>query len=170
MKKYIYVFLFITLVMNEAKAQFIIATNESAVLSNQSTLMQFQDNDTRGIILPANINAQTSPTNGTFILDQSDKKVKMFENNSWVNLSEEGELSSLITNNSTDNGEGVIVGADSSNAEGVLVLESDDKALVLPRINDPVTNVNSPYPGMIAYDTKSKTIAIFDGKVWNFWK
>ena len=156
--------------MNEAKAQFIIATNESAVLSNQSTLMQFQDNDTRGIILPANINAQTSPTNGTFILDQSDKKVKMFENNSWVNLSEEGELSSLITNNSTDNGEGVIVGADSSNAEGVLVLESDDRALVLHRINDLVTNVNSPYPGMIAYDTKSKTIAIFDGKVWNFWK
>lgn len=74
MKKYIYVFLFITLVMNETKAQFIIATDESAVLSNQSTLMQFQDNDTRGIILPANSNAQTSPTNGTFILDQSDKK------------------------------------------------------------------------------------------------
>ena len=42
--------------------------------------------------------------------------------------------------------------------------------MILPKVNQPEINVKSPYPGMICYDTASKTVAIFDGKVWNYWK
>lgn len=169
MQKYIYVSLFIFL-MNNVNAQLIIANNQNNVLLSESTLMQFEDGYTNGIILPANDQAPINPTNGTFILDQSDKRVKVFENNQWKNLSYEGNLSDINSNKSDDLGDGVILGSETSNAKGVLVLESDDKSLILPRINDPVSNVKSPYPGMICYDTKSKTICIYDGKVWNFWK
>ena len=169
MKKYIYLFLFV-LVINKANAQLIIATDNNNVKQTESTLIQFEDGYTKGIILPANTQVTTNPTNGSFTFDQSDRKVKMYENDQWVSLTPTGDSGAILTINSNDNGEGVIVGAETSTAEGVLVLESDDRALVLPRIDNPVVNVNSPYPGMIAYDTTSKTIAIFDGKLWSFWK
>ena len=55
-------------------------------------------------------------------------------------------------------------------SKGILVLESTDKAMVLPRVNDVVNDIISPYPGLMCYDITSKTIAFFDGKVWNYWK
>jgi len=84
--------------------------------------------------------------------------------------SDTGDKSSIITNSSKDNGEGVIVGSEKTDAKGILVLESTDKAMVLPRVNDVVNDIISPYPGLMFYDITSKTIAFFDGKVWNFLK
>jgi len=170
MKKSITILLFTLFFINITNAQIIIGTDINNITSTTSSLIQFQDNNSKGIILPANTQTPTSPTNGTFLYDQTDQKVKMYENNSWVNLSDIGDNSSLVKNVSDDNGDGIILGANSSSARGVLVLESSEKALVLPRVNDPVATVISPYPGMICYDTTSKTIAIFDGKKWNFWK
>lgn len=170
MKSYLYSILFIVLAMNETNAQVIIATEKNTVNTTESTLIQFEDNNSKGIILPANTSKTNKITNGTFIFDQIDSKVKMYENNNWIDLSDTGDKSTIIINSSTDNGDGVIIGAEKSDADGVLVLESNDKALVLPRIDNAVTDIISPYPGLICYDKTSKTIAIFDGKVWNFWK
>lgn len=132
------------------------------------------DND-RGIILPA---VDTRPSfvnkasnNGTFIFDKSSKKVLMFENGIWKELSQgSGDIGSLVLNTSAEEGNGVIIGADTTSAEGVLVLESNNKALVLPHIENPHITVKSPYPGMICYDTKSNSLAIFDGAKWNYWR
>ena len=110
--------------------------------------------------------------NGTFLFDRSDNKVKMFENNTWINLTDTGSSSSIVVNTSAESGnsQGVIIGAENSSAEGILVLESADKAMILPRIEDPHLNVKSPYPGMMCYDTKSKSLAVFNGYLWNYWK
>lgn len=94
----------------------------------------------------------------------------MRQNNLWVDLSDAGSLTGIIPNTSFEQGGGVIIGAASSSAQGVLVLESANKALVLPKVNDPVANMKSPVAGTICYDTVSKTIAVFDGVTWNFWK
>lgn len=125
-----------------------------------------------GIILPM---VDTLPTgiagsNGTFLLDKTDLKIKMRENDLWVPLSDAGNLTGTMPNASAELGGGVIIGAASSSAQGVLVLESANKALVLPKVNDPVANMKSPVAGTICYDTVSKTIAVFDGLKWNFWK
>ncbi|NML72171.1 hypothetical protein HHL23_20615 [Chryseobacterium sp. RP-3-3] len=61
-------------------------------------------------------------------------------------------------------------GAASSSAQGVLMLESTSKALVLPKVNHPVTSMKSTIAGTMCYDTVSKTIAVFDGVKWSFWK
>jgi len=144
-----------------------------------STLFDFNNvNNTNGIILPAvtTTPADLDATNngGTFIFDQTDSKVKMYENGTWINLSDKGDNSVItelkLNNNSKEVGEGVIIGAESSKAKGVLVLESEDKAMVLPYIDMPEKNVKSPFPGMICYDSTRNSIALFDGKVWNFWK
>jgi len=143
--------------------------------SSPSTLLEFEEvsNNTRGIILPAVTSSNdTNPTNGTFIYDNALKKVRMFENNTWRDLTGIGSDIYLKNNPSFENtnSQGVILGAKESDANGVLVLESEDKAMVLPKIANPHLNVKSPYPGMMCYDTVSKSLAVFDGANWNYWK
>ena len=146
-------------------------------INGSSTILDFYDgaDNFRGIILPAVESAPTDLTaanNGTFLFDTSDNKVKMFENEIWIDLSEEGDDTNLQINSSDENNQeqGVIIGSETSQAKGVLVLESADKALILPKIANPHTTVKSPYPGMMCYDTVSKSLAVFDGSVWNYWK
>lgn len=148
-------------------------------IDGSSTILDFQNasGNTNGIILPAVQNTSNAlasaatENNGTFLFDQSDSKLKMFQNGIWVDLSETGDKSQLIINSSNDTGnEGVIIGSATSSAKGVLVLESPDKAMILPKIAIPHENVKAPYAGMMCYDTASKTIAVFDGTRWNYWK
>lgn len=159
-----------TLVLSTlSHAQMIIAEeNNYPTNITESTLLQFEDNRSKGIILPANTTEPVNPTNGTFIFDLTYQRIKMFENNQWINLSDRGTAPTLFNEN--DFGEGVIIGADKSDAEGVLVLESSDKAVVLPRVNNVNNEVINPYPGMICYDLSTKTITLFDGNQWNYWK
>lgn len=125
-----------------------------------------------GIILPVVevLPTGAAATNGTFLLDKTDLTIKMRQNDLWVPLSDPGSLTGTMPNTSAETGSGVIIGAASSPAQGVLVLESTSKALVLPKVNDPVANMKSPVAGTICYDTVSKTIAVFDGLNWSFWK
>lgn len=169
MKKILYTSLFSTLLFTNVNAQLIIADekNYPSTLITESTLVQFEEAQTKGIILPANDFVPRNPTNGTFVFDMSDIKVKMYENGQWINMTDRGSYPTMY--NDYDIGEGITIGAESSSAEGVLVLESPDKALVLPRVQDISKDVKSPYPGMICYDMASKTVAIFDGIQWNYW-
>ncbi|WP_413533745.1 hypothetical protein [Empedobacter brevis] len=169
MKKIIVTSLFSTLLYTNANAQLIIANenNYPSALITESTLVQFEENQTKGIILPEIEALPENPTNGTFIFDKNEVKVKMYENGQWISMTDRG--SNQTIQNDNDKGEGVIIGAESSTAEGVLILESPDKALVLPRVKNITTDVVNPYPGMICYDIASKTVAIFDGVQWNYW-
>lgn len=142
----------------------------SKVPNSSGAILDFATGTTNGIILSAVTSLPTSPANGTFIVDRTDLKVKMRQNNIWVDMTSPGDLSKIAQNTSSEVGNGVIIGSSSSSADGILVLEATDKALVLPKIASPQTNVRSPYPGMICYDTTSKSVAVFDGKVWNFWR
>ncbi|WP_312554710.1 hypothetical protein [Empedobacter brevis] len=149
-----------------------IAIGKTAVVGS-NTLLDFDQSPTnsKGIILPAVTNAaNVALTNGTFVFDINTKKVRMVENNAWKDLSDAGNTSNLISNASNDIGNGVILGAETSAATGILVLEATDKAMILPKITNPHLTVKSPYAGMMCYDTVSKTLAVFDGTNWNYWK
>ena len=140
---------------------------------NGSSILDFNAGTTKGIILPALTTLPASPPNGFLGFNKLDARVYMYQNNAYVPLTEGigiGSITGLITNLSPDLGNGVIIGAVTSTASGVLVLESTSLALTLPKINQPHLNVKSPYPGMICYDTATNTIAVFDGSYWNYWK
>lgn len=145
-------------------------------INGSSTLLDFDDASTnfKGIILPAldAIPVLTAANNGTFLFDRSDNKIKMYENGIWVALSGTGNSTQIATNSSIESAssQGVIIGATTSSANGILVLESADKAMILPKISNAHTTVKTPYPGMMCYDTVSKALAVFDGNVWNYWK
>ena len=180
MKKLIYITLCI--VGGFINAQVSIGGNQ--IVNGSSTLLDFAgqtstsnsgDQETtnfRGIILSAVDNSPvlTSVNNGTFIFDKTTKKVRMYENNIWVDLTDQGSDGNLVTNTSAEVGNGAIIGADTSLATGVLILESANKAIVLPHIKNPHTTVKGPYAGMICYDTVSNSLAVFDGTNWSYWK
>ncbi|KAF7276190.1 hypothetical protein GWI33_010834 [Rhynchophorus ferrugineus] len=148
---------------------------DKLTVNGQSTLLDFNDdiNNTNVIILPIVDTVPTSLSNnnnGTFLLDASDKIVKVYEADEWKYLSDEGDTSMVVKNLSPSTNQGVIIGEKESSADGVVVLESPNKAMILPKVFRPHENVKSPYPGSMCYDTESKSLAIFDGKVWNYWK
>ena len=137
-----------------------------------SGILDFASGTTNGIILPI---VETLPTasatqNGTFLMDKNDKKIKMCENGSWIALSDEGSIANYTFNTSAEAGDGAIIGAQTSTATGVLVLEANNKALILPHVAAPEANVKSPVAGMMVYDSTSKSVAVFDGLKWNYWK
>lgn len=136
-------------------------------------LLDFASNTKKGIILPS-VTTATGMTvaEGTLIFDANDKKVKYY-NGSWIELSEETGTTRTLTNTVSESGssnQGVIIGAETSNAPGVLVLESSNKALILPKIASPHLNVVNPVSGMICYDTDNQAFSVFNGSVWEFWK
>lgn len=186
MKKYRYS-IFVSLAMMVFTNAQVSIGGKSSVEGN-STLLDFDSNvlgkkatdtstnNTNGIILPTlkmvNVPVLTSANNGTFLFDTENSIAKMYENNVWVDLTTSGDSSVVVGNTSTESADlkGVIIGSASSNANGVLVLESSNKAVILPRIIDPHINVKSPYPGMMCYDVSSKSLAVFDGVLWHYWK
>lgn len=140
-------------------------------INGTSTLLDFYDAPTNkgGLILPAITTLPQSPANGNFVFDTNTETVKVFQNNQWVDLSEAGDNTAIHHNAVPEHGGGMIMGAGTSDAQGVLVLESPDKAMILPKVAEPHLNVKSPYPGMICYDTTSKALAVYNGSKWYYW-
>lgn len=137
----------------------------------------------KGIILPWVQNASTltggAATNGTLLYDVQTKKVRARVNGAWTDLSRNGDDTAthttkinahLAKNEVINSGQsGVIMGATSSSAIGVLVLESNAKALILPKMASPHLNMRNPEPGTMAYDTVKDLLCVYDGKEWSFW-
>lgn len=141
-----------------------------------AAILDFASGATSGIILPVVTTLPTGSgaTNGTILINaanSSEAKAQMRVNDTWVDISDSPrDISALTLNTTPDIGSGAIIGAQSSAASGVLVLEATDKALVLPKVANAVTDVKSPVAGSMVYDLSSKSVAIYDGVKWNFWK
>lgn len=169
-------------------AQVIIGNGSGTVTPGNkgSVLLEFANDNNKGIIVPY---VRTLPTGsalvgGAIILDATNAtfaRMKFYNGTAWVDLSgQDGNLVSPIDYLTAQPdavtapetlGSKTIIGAPSSTADGVLVLESDTKAMVLPIVAD-VQNIPSPSPGMMVYVNKTgaKRLAVFNGSKWSFWK
>lgn len=142
------------------------------ILESASSSLEF-GNENRGMILPWVTNASSlqNTVNGTLVFDLSDKKVKSFQNNIWVDLSinTSGIADSSLQNDLNDNPAAkTSIGIPTATA-GILVLEDNNKAMILPKVASPHLNIISPDAGMMVYDTVKKQLAVFNGSVWTFW-
>ena len=157
------------------------AVGTAPAAQKTSVLLEFANTNNKGIILPYVRTKATAPTEGSIILDASnpaDARVKYY-NGSWVDLSGQGaDISSIISTQPTETqvtelaeAKTIIGAATTSVNDGVLVLESATKAMVLPQVDD-VNNIPSPSPGMMVFVRKegSERLAVFNGTVWSFWK
>lgn len=174
------------IISGSAFSQVIIGNNSGTATDKTSVLLEFANDGNKGIILPYVITKSLTPTEGTIILDASTSstaRVKYYNGVStltapdgWQDLSgQDADITSALVDQPTTVLETtdakVIVGAETSTADGVLILESTTKAMVLPTVTD-VNNIPSPSPGMMVYVNKTgaKRLAVFNGSKWSFWK
>lgn len=171
-----------------AFSQVRIGESSAQGMSSTSVLLEFGDTKDKGIILPY---VETVPSGandskgGTMIFDVSSNgeyKVKVKnENTGWTDLSvKSGYTTSVAStvktpqNLLTDKaGSKAIIGNSATNTDGVLVLDSSDKAMVLPIVEN-YNDILNPSPGMMAFlkgtTAENHRLIIFNGQVWTFWK
>ena len=165
-------------------AQVIIGNAIGTATTKTSVLLDFAANSTiqnnKGMIVPY---VRTLPTGsaligGAIILDATTAttaRMKYYNGSTWIDLSgQDANVTSALANQPTgvtETNSKSIIGAQSSSADGVLVLESTAKAMVLPIVLD-VNNIPSPSPGMMVYVNKTgaKRFAVYNGSKWSFWK
>lgn len=149
---------------------------------NTSVSLEF-GNENRGMILPwvTSTGAVAGAVDGTVVYDLSDHKVKTKYTSGWKDLSVDATGTTvdpitlvdgvLIQNSHTEDTDAeVTVGTTQTSDTGILILEDTDKAMILPKVASPHLNIINPAPGMMVYDTTAKQLAVFNGKVWSFWK
>ncbi|HAO07246.1 MAG TPA: hypothetical protein DCQ50_09690 [Chryseobacterium sp.] len=168
-------------------SQVIIGDNAGTATNKTSVLLEFANTGNKGIILPYVRTIPATPSEGTIILDATDAtkaKVKYYNGvvgtnspDGWQDLSgTTADVTTEITKQPTETQvtEGdakAIIGATSSTADGVLVLESNTKAMVLPMVAN-TNDVPNPSPGMMVFVNKSgfKRLAVYNGNTWAYWK
>lgn len=161
-----------------AFSQMIIGDEDGSATNKTSVLLDFAVGQNKGIILPAvtELPVGSGLVEGTILLDASDSENAkvVYYNGGWFDLSSgnEADISDFIESqpNSDEVSKGVIIGSDSSSADGVLILESTDKAMILPMVES-TDDISNPAPGMMVYinNTGAKRLAVFNGSKWTFW-
>lgn len=158
-------------------AQVIFGDKVGTAANKSSVLMEFANTGNRGFIMPyvtdkTNINAA-----GSVILDASTPtaaKVRYYNGTAWVDLSVNGaNVSSYLAIQPTSRENAaakVVIGSSTSSADGILVLESSTKAMVMP-ITNSYQNIVNPAPGTMTLVNNSGilSLAVYNGSQWSFW-
>lgn len=153
-----------------------------ASITNPSVSLEFGNvagdaNTQRGILLPwvNSAGAVTGAVTGTLIYDASDKKVKYYKDTNttpiWFDLSVDttGVVDTSLQASLTDQTEAKVSIGTPTSTPGILVLEDNNKAMILPLV-DKYSSVVNPSPGMMVYDLSNDMLCVFNGTVWSFWK
>lgn len=165
-----------TLLLYLSYGQMIIGDNVGTASVKTSVLLEFSATNAEGLILPY-VRTLPGGVGGTLLLDAStatNARVKFHNGTSWIDLSGQGaDVSVELIDQPTisDHVESkVIMGSSSTSVDGVLVLESTTKAMVLPIVTN-INNIPSPSPGMMVYlnEGSIKRLAVFNGSTWSFW-
>lgn len=170
MKNLIYLLLVVFLFSNNiVKAQVAIGKQS---ISSESVSLEF-GSENRGLILPwvTNKDNVTEVVPGTLVFDSSDSKTKVKLANSWMilHLLTTGTVVTTLQDSETEQNTAKVSIGTPTDTKGILVLEDDDKAMILPKVESPQQNILEPEPGTIVFDTKKQLFAAYNGAYWEFW-
>lgn len=138
---------------------------DAAKTANGTTAI---NGENKTLILPIVSEINSASSEGTIWFDANDNIIKYKSATGIINMTDAGSDESTPDFAEIATPNGTIVGAESTTAPGVLVLEATDKAMVLPVVNGVAAVVN-PEPGSMVYDNQEKAIAVFNGVEWFFW-
>ncbi|MGU3376978.1 hypothetical protein [Chryseobacterium sp. M5A1_1a] len=152
-------------------AQAQVAIGKTSV-TNSSVSLEFATIENRGLILPYVENKGGISQDGTIIYDTTDKKVKYLKSGSWFDLSVDttGSADLTIQTSKTEKTAAKVSIGSPTSTDGILVLEDNNKSMILPKVASPHLNIINPAAGMLVYDTIARQLAVYNGTVWSFWK
>lgn len=161
--------IFAILISNLSFAQ--VAIGKTSVTPNAILEFPISTTNTKGIILPnvENTSNMTNVTPGTIVFDLATSKIK-YNDGFWKELSDFTGVSPILIPGADLPNAKVIIGNQNTTADGVLVLDATNKALILPHIKNPTANVKSPVAGMMCYDPDKMMMCVYNGKEWFYWK
>ena len=139
------------------------------------SILEFKDvvegGDPMGIILPI-LSESDNVEEGALFVDGQTKKVVCKSKSKKIELTSPADINYTFPSNQSEGG-GIVIYDDSVTEPventAILKLESKKAALLLPHVQDVTKDIVNPEPGTIAYDRKSKSLAIFNGEYWFFW-
>lgn len=164
---------------------------QGTTTQNPSISLEFGDyvpGQGKGIIVPWVTSAAAvdaaGTQEGTIIFDTNDKVLKYRRSNgTWVSLTRNdlaiidgettnttGQVDVSLQSGLQEKTTAKVAIGQLTDAKGILVLEDNNKAMILPKVPSPHLNIVNPEPGTMVYDTATKQLAVFNGKVWSFWK
>ncbi|MDO5616425.1 MAG: hypothetical protein Q4G16_09555 [Cruoricaptor ignavus] len=149
-----------------------VAIGKSKASANNSISIEF-GTENKGLVLPYIEDKSKITEPGTLIFDTTDNRVKLkIDGNNWFDLTQKDGTSDLDLQKGKIEKENakVVIGSKESVADGVLVLEENNKAMVLPKVENPETKIVNPAAGMMVYDPQKKLLCIFNGKEWTYWR
>lgn len=148
--------------------------------SSTGSILEFNDKVSdatngvnNGIILPTLDTPNAAISQGAIWVDASTNKVVL--NNGGASLVEltNASTTNLSSSSSTESGDGVVISDGTITPQttdpAILKLDSNSKAMILPRVNNVVSDITNPVAGMMAYDISSKSLAVYNGDTWHFW-
>jgi hypothetical protein len=164
---YIQIFVAAVLLFGELQAQHAIGKKSVS----GSGLLDFAADSQKVIVLPLLDSLTSSASKGTMAAYRKDSSIYMRNDSAWVKYSTSGlnPLNSL-NHSGTEKIKSTVLGSKTTNVEGALVLESSNKALILPKNSNPHSQIPMPRIGSICYDKTRKSLAIFNGKIWTYWQ
>lgn len=141
-------------------------------LTNSSVSLEF-GNEPRGLVLPWITSAVSveDAVPGTLVFDASDRIVKLKHENTWQKLSPDnsGVVDASFQDKYVENATAKVAIGKLTTTPGILVLEDNDKAMILPLVTS-YEDVKMPAAGMMVFDTTLKFLCLYNGNVWSFWK
>lgn len=159
-------------------AQVIFGDAVGTATNKTSVLMEFANTGNRGMILPCVTNKTAITTPGSMILDATVRtaaKIQYYNGTTWFDLSsaQTADVSTFVASQPValeKPNSKVVIGSETSTADGILVLESSTKAMVLPVVSSH-HNIVNPSPGMMVLVNGGgiKTLAFYNGSKWAFW-
>jgi len=166
-----YILILIVLLSKLVKSQIVIGDNAGVSPAHNKALLSFTS-ENMGIILPLiNSTAEDATSNnalkvpGVLYVSRKDRQVKVYMSPSPQNpdgliaLTQKLPISITIPSENTYSeslpNAGVIMGASTTTQKGILVLESAEKTLVLPKLGSakvsPHKSLKDPYIGTIGF-------------------
>ena len=121
----------------------------------------------RGMVLSPVSDAEnmTTPAAGTIAFDGNTGSFRFYDGTDW-STERPGTSVAAISGSDTYK---QIIGAETTSANGVLVLGEDTgetKALILPKLENGNLRFNNPVAGLIYYDTALKSVMVYNGNSW----
>ncbi len=164
MKKIVYAFMLMAGISVSGQVTIGTTANLSST-SPASSILEFDNASNRAIYIhPANLPSCSSVTAGGITFDNATGSVRFCNGTAWSTVISNGATGGTVPSG-TDTGK-VIIGSDTSAVDGVLVLESSSRALILPKLSLGQYKIASPQAGMIYYDTYTKKVTVYNGNRW----
>ena len=130
-----------------------------------SAILEF-GTDAKGILLNIASDVSTmTATAGTIAFDGATGSFRYYDGSTWSAVQTGGIIGGASATADTKT-QGAIIGATSSAAQGTLILEHPNRALILPKMASGTHKILTPVKGLMYYDTTSKTVNVYNGNAW----